>query len=184
MEPAYFSEKFRFHLPDYTEPQPRRPQTIFIQPITQEIRNTVITPIQTLDLTLRSVALHVADPDTDRNHCTRFATIWRLGVGTPAWAWDVLSSIPIQTDFGAHPTVHWVPEHLLGGKAVGAWRSPPTPPPNAEVKERVELYLYSTSAPSWHVIDRHLAFYHDTSYLEVVVRFLISFRQCRASRLP
>jgi hypothetical protein len=25
------------------------------------------------------------------------------------------------------------------------------PPPSAEVKERVELYLYSTSGPSWPV---------------------------------
>jgi hypothetical protein len=28
------------------------------------------------------------------------------------------------------------------------------PPPNAEVKERVELYLYSPSGPSWPVIGR------------------------------
>ena len=34
------------------------------------------------------------------------------------------------------------------GKAAGAWRWPPTPP-NAKVKERVQLYLYSPSGPSW-----------------------------------
>ena len=39
---------------------------------------------------------------------------------------------------------HW-------GKAVGAWRWPPTPS-IAEVKERVELYLYSPSGLSWSVI--------------------------------
>jgi len=50
----------------------------------------------------------------------------------------------------------WGPPSLLykgyrvipRGKAAGAWRQPPS----AEVKERVELYLYSLSGPSWPVI--------------------------------
>ena len=37
------------------------------------------------------------------------------------------------------------------GKAAGAWRSLPTPC-NAEVKERVEICLYSLSGPSWHFV--------------------------------
>jgi hypothetical protein len=37
------------------------------------------------------------------------------------------------------------------GKAAGTWRWPPTPS-SAEVKERVELYLYSPSGPSWPVL--------------------------------
>jgi len=32
---------------------------------------------------------------------------------------------------------------LPGDKAVWAWRRPPTPSSSAEVRERVELYLYS-----------------------------------------
>ena len=38
-----------------------------------------------------------------------------------------------------------------GGKAAGAWRWLPTPY-RAEVKERVEIYLYSPSGPSWPVL--------------------------------
>jgi hypothetical protein len=39
---------------------------------------------------------------------------------------------------------------LSGGKAAGAWLGPPTS--SARVKERVELYLYSPSGPSWPVL--------------------------------
>ena len=38
-----------------------------------------------------------------------------------------------------------------GGKAAGVWRWPPTTS-SAEVKERVELYLYSPSGPSWPLL--------------------------------
>ena len=37
------------------------------------------------------------------------------------------------------------------GKAGGVWPWPPTPS-SAEVKERVELYLYFSSGPSWPVL--------------------------------
>jgi hypothetical protein len=49
-----------------------------------------------------------------------------------------------------HPPIQWVPG-LSRGKAAGAWRWPPTPS-STEVKERVELYLYSPSGPSWPVL--------------------------------
>ena len=62
--------------------------------------------------------------------------------------------------FRTRPNRPWGPPSLLqngyrvsfpGGKAVGAWRWPPTPS-RVEVKERVELYLYSPSGTSWPVV--------------------------------
>jgi len=47
------------------------------------------------------------------------------------------------------PPVQWVPG-LSRGKVAGAWRWPSTPS-STKVKERVELYLYSPSGPSWPV---------------------------------
>ena len=41
------------------------------------------------------------------------------------------------------------------GKSAEAWRWPPTPS-SAEVKEKVELYIYSPYGPSWPVLGRNL----------------------------
>ena len=49
------------------------------------------------------------------------------------------------------PTIQWVPGHFSGGKAAGACRWPPTPT-NAEVNERVELYVHLIPpGSSWRV---------------------------------
>ena len=65
-------------------------------------------------------------------------------------------------DFPNRPDGPWGPLSLLyngyrfflEGKAAGPWRSPPTP---IEVKETVELYLYSTSEHWWPVLGWLLA---------------------------
>jgi hypothetical protein len=48
------------------------------------------------------------------------------------------------------PPIQWVPG-LSRGKAPVAWRPPN--PFSAEVKERVELYIYSSSGLSWSVLE-------------------------------
>ena len=68
----------------------------------------------------------------------------------PRWGEDFSQpSIPAQGP--TQPPVQWLPGIFHGGQAAGSWRSPPTPS-SAEAKERIELYLYSPSGPSWHVI--------------------------------
>jgi hypothetical protein len=49
------------------------------------------------------------------------------------------------------PPVQWVPGLSRGVKRPGRGVNH-TSPSSAEVKERVELYLYSTYGPSWPVI--------------------------------
>jgi hypothetical protein len=51
-----------------------------------------------------------------------------------------------------HLPIQWVPGLFAGSKAAGAWRWPPTPS-SADVKERIELYLYSPSGLSWPVVE-------------------------------
>ena len=53
------------------------------------------------------------------------------------------------------PPLQWVPYLFPESKAAGAWSWPSTPS-RAEVKESVEVHLYSTSAFSWYVVSRIL----------------------------
>jgi hypothetical protein len=85
-----------------------------------------------------------------------------VGIAT---RWTVRGSNPgVGENFRTHPDRPWGPPSLLysgyrvfpGGKAAESWLSPPTTS-SAEVKERVELYLYFPSGPSWPVIGRTLS---------------------------
>jgi hypothetical protein len=64
---------------------------------------------------------------------------------------------PSRTVLGpTHPLVQWVPRFSPGVKRPGRGVDH-APPPSAEFKERVELYLYSPSGRSWHVLGISLA---------------------------
>jgi len=61
-------------------------------------------------------------------------------------------SATVQNGPGAHSApIQWVPGLSWGVKRPGRGVEDP-PPSRDEVKKRVELYLYSTSGPSWPVI--------------------------------
>ena len=77
-----------------------------------------------------------------------------------ATGWTVRETNPGGGEiFRTRPDRPWGPSSLLyngyrvfpGGKAAEAWRWPLTPS-SAEVKERVDIYLYSPSSPSWPVL--------------------------------
>jgi len=79
------------------------------------------------------------------------ATCYGLhGSGIESWR-RARFSTPIQTGPGAHPASYTVgPGFFLGVKWPGRDVDHPLPS-CAEVKERVEWYLYSPSGPSWPV---------------------------------
>jgi hypothetical protein len=49
------------------------------------------------------------------------------------------------------PPIQWVPDLPRGLRRPGRGADHP-PPPTANVQERVELYIYSPSGPSWPVV--------------------------------
>jgi len=67
--------------------------------------------------------------------------------------WGARFSTPVQTGPGAHPATY----AMCTGSFLGGVKRPRRgidhpPPSRAEVKERVELNLYSPSGPSWAVL--------------------------------
>ena len=73
------------------------------------------------------------------------------GLGIESW-WGARFSTPIQTGPGVHPASYTIGTGSLPGVKLPRHGVDHPPPSSAEVKERVELYLYSHSGPSWPVL--------------------------------
>ena len=88
----------------------------------------------------------------DRDSVVGVATGYGLdGPGIES-RWGESFSTPIQTGPEAHPASYTMyTEAFPGVKRPGSGVNYPRPS-STEVKERVELYLYSPSVPSWQVI--------------------------------
>jgi hypothetical protein len=87
-----------------------------------------------------------------RNSAVGISTYYGLdGSGIESRWGGAIFSAPVQIGLGAHPA-----SYTMGtGSSAWVkrpWRSVDQPPPSsAEVVERIELYLYCISRPSWPV---------------------------------
>ena len=80
------------------------------------------------------------------------ATRYRMDDPGIEFLWAARFSAPVQTCLGAHPASYSMGTGSFPGvKRPG--RGVNQPPSSAEVKERVELYLFSPSGPSWPVLE-------------------------------
>jgi hypothetical protein len=66
--------------------------------------------------------------------------------------WGVRFSAPIQTGPGAHPASYTMGTRSFSGVKRSVRGVDHPLPSSTEVKERVELYIYSPSGPSWPVL--------------------------------
>ena len=74
------------------------------------------------------------------------------GAGIESW-WGARFSAPVHTGPGAHTASYTMGTGSFPGGVKWPGRGIDHPPPSsAEVKERVGLYLYSLSGPSWPVL--------------------------------
>ena len=88
-----------------------------------------------------------------RDSSVGVATRYGLGVSGIASQWGARLSAPVQTGPGTHSA-----SYTMGTVSLPEVKRPERgvdhpPPSSAEVKERVELYLYSPSGPSWPVLE-------------------------------
>jgi hypothetical protein len=121
------------------------------------VASQLVTPIPLLDLKNTTVQ---HNPWVYRCH------MFQKWAGTAQSEWRLATSCTVQGSnpgggeiFRTLPDRPWSPSSLLyngywffpGSKAAGACRWPPTPS-KAEVKERVDLYLYCPSGRSWPIL--------------------------------
>jgi hypothetical protein len=87
-----------------------------------------------------------------RESAVGIATRYGLdGPGIESWLGSRFSA-PVQTGPGAYPASYAMDNGSFPGVKRPGRGVDHSPPSSVEVKEKVELYLYSTSGPSWPVI--------------------------------
>jgi hypothetical protein len=97
---------------------------------------------------VESVPLHIVGRDSSVGIATRYGLD---GPGIES-RWGARFSATVQTGPEAHPASYTMGTGSFPGvKRPGRGVDHP-PPSSAEVKERVQLYLYSPSGPSWSVL--------------------------------
>jgi hypothetical protein len=91
---------------------------------------------------------------TLRSRDSSVSIVTRYGLGGPEIESRLGArfSAPVRTGPGAHPASYTMGTGSFLGVKRSRRRVDHPPPSNAEVKERVELYLYSHSGPSWPVL--------------------------------
>ena len=98
----------------------------------------------------------------------RYIYIYRYGLDLPGmeYRWRARFSAPVQTGPGVHPASCTMGTGSFPGiKRPGRGADHP-PPSKCRGHERVELYLYSPSGPSWPVIGRTFTF---TLYIYIYI---------------
>jgi hypothetical protein len=97
-------------------------------------------------------SLQIARRQFVRDSSVNIATRYGLDGSGIESRYEINFSHPSRTALGpTQPPIQWVPGLFLGVKRPGRGVDH-QPPSNAEEKERVELYLYSPSGPSWPVL--------------------------------
>jgi hypothetical protein len=86
----------------------------------------------------------------------RLATGWTVRGSNPGGS-EIFRTRPYRPLGPTQPPVQWVPGLSPGVKRPGRGADHP-PPSMCRGHERVELYLYSPSGPSWPIIGRTLPF--------------------------
>jgi hypothetical protein len=117
------------------------------------------------------VSSHYSHNCLGRNSAVSIATLYELdGPGIECrWRWG-FPHLPRPALRSTLTPTQLVSSLFFEGEAAGAWRYPPTRI-YRKVKERVELYLYSCSRPSWSVLVRNLPYSRNSG--DFIFKFIL-----------